>query len=165
MGAVDPLEYRRTVGRFATGVTVVTTAYGGAQHAMTVNSFTSVSLDPVLVLICVERAARFHPAVLASGTWGVSILAAGQEDLSRWFATRGRASDDERFAGVRHYHAPITGSVLFDDALAVLECRTVATTEAGDHTILLGEVVSFGSPAGDGSPLLYYQGRYRYLRR
>src|SRR3954452_11520966 len=90
---VDTLEYRRVVGRFATGVTIVTTVADGMHHAMTVNSFTSVSLDPVLVLFCAEKISRFHDAVLQAGTWGVSVLGVEHEGLSRWFATRGRPAD------------------------------------------------------------------------
>ncbi|GAC1325646.1 MAG: flavin reductase family protein [Mycobacteriales bacterium] len=158
-GSVDPVEYRRVVGRFATGITVVTTQVDGAHHAMTVNSFTSVSLEPVLVLISVEKIARFHPAVLAAGTWGVSVLAAGQEDVARWFATRGRASTEDQFDGIRHRHGALTGSVLLDDALATLECRTVSVTDAGDHSVVLGEVLGVDRPAG-GEPLLYFDSQY-----
>ncbi|MDQ6650860.1 MAG: flavin reductase family protein [Actinomycetota bacterium] len=158
-GSVDPLEYRRVVARFATGITVVTTQHEGAHHAMTVNSFTSVSLVPLLVLISVEKIARFHPAVLAAGVWGVSVLAAGQEDVARWFATRGRPSTEDQFDGIRHRHGPETGTLLLDDALATLECRTVSVTDAGDHTVVLGEVLSVRRPA-TGEPLLYFDSRY-----
>src|SRR4051812_2818629 len=87
---VDPEEFRRAVGRFATGITIVSTVADGADHAMTVNAFTSVSLDPVLVLFCVEKIARFHEVVISTGEWAVSVLGAGGREASQWFATRGR---------------------------------------------------------------------------
>jgi len=158
-GSVDPVEYRRVAGRFATGITVVTTRQDGAHHAMTVNSFTSVSLAPVLVLISVEKIARFHAAVLGAGVWGVSVLASGQEDVARWFATRGRPSTEDQFDGIRHRYGAATGTVLFDEALATLECRTVSVTDAGDHSVLVGEVLGVDLPAS-GEPLLYFDSRY-----
>ena len=159
---VDPLLHRRVVGRFATGVTVVSTRAGEVDHAMTVNSFTSVSLEPVLVLVCIDRTARFHAAVLASGTWGVSVLAAHQEAVSREFATRGR-DRSEQFASVPVHAGRATGVALVDGALATLECRTVSTLEAGDHTVLVGEVLALDVPDETAEPLLFLEGRYRVL--
>ncbi|MDH4016127.1 MAG: flavin reductase family protein, partial [Actinomycetota bacterium] len=86
-------RFRRATGRYATGIAVITTRADGLDHAMTANSFTSVSLDPLLALVCVERDSRFHSAVLAAGTWAVSFLPEGQEATARWFATRGRPLD------------------------------------------------------------------------
>jgi len=160
---LDVLDYRRVVGRFATGVTVITTSLDGEQHAMTCNSFTSVSLEPVLVLFCAEKIARFHDVVLQSGTWAVSVLAQGQEDVSRRFAVRGRPLEDQ-FTGLAFAAGPVTGAALLDGALASLECRTVSVTDAGDHTVFLGEVLGLGVPDPDGDPLLYYEGRYRAFR-
>jgi flavin reductase (DIM6/NTAB) family NADH-FMN oxidoreductase RutF len=157
---LDPHDYRRVVGRFATGVTVISTVRDGEHHAMTCNSFTSVSLEPVLVLFCAEKIARFHDAVLASGTWAVSVLGEGQEELSRHFAARGREVPWQ-FAGVPHGYGPHTGAAVLDGALAVLECRTVTTTEAGDHTVVIGEVLGLDVPEPHEDPLLYYEGRYR----
>jgi flavin reductase (DIM6/NTAB) family NADH-FMN oxidoreductase RutF len=136
----------------------------GEHHAMTCNSFTSVSLEPVLVLFCAEKIARFHDVVLSSGTWAVSVLAQGQEDVSRRFAVRGRPLEDQ-FVGLPHTHAPLTGAAVVDGALASLECRTVSTTDAGDHTVVIGEVLGLGVPDPEGDPLLYYEGRYRAFRR
>lgn len=158
--ALDPIAYRRVVGRFATGVTVVTTVVDGEHHAMTCNSFTSVSLDPVLVLFCAEKVARFHDAVLATGTWAVSVLGEGQEQLSRRFAVRGRPLEDQ-LAGVPHTIGTETGAAVLDGALAALECRTVSTVDAGDHTVLVGAVCGLAVPDPLGAPLLYYEGRYR----
>lgn len=157
---LDRLQYRRVVGRFATGVTVITARFGDEQHAMTCNSFTSVSLEPVLVLFCAEKVARFHEVVLATGEWAVSVLAQGQEDLSRRFAVRGRSLEDQ-FTGVAGTPGPLTGAAVIGGAVAALECRTVSTVDAGDHTVVVGEVLGLDVPAPAGEPLLYYEGRYR----
>ena len=137
-GLLNPKAYKKAVGRFATGVTVVTTHLDDDHFAITISSFTSVSLDPVQVLVCVEKTTRFHPAVLTAGQWAVSVLAVGQEDVSRWFATRGRSADPDQFAGFTHHAGALTGAVLFDEALTQLECRTVAAYDGGDHAIILG---------------------------
>jgi flavin reductase (DIM6/NTAB) family NADH-FMN oxidoreductase RutF len=160
---LDVLEYRRVVGRFATGVTVITAVLDDEHHAMTCNSFTSVSLDPVLVLFCAEKVARFHDVVLSAGQWAVSVLSAGQEDVSRQFALRGRPLEDQ-FVGLPHSYGPVTGAAVVDGALASLECRTVSTTDAGDHTVVIGEVLGLGVPDAQAGPLLYYEGRYRAFR-
>jgi flavin reductase (DIM6/NTAB) family NADH-FMN oxidoreductase RutF len=159
---VDPLRFRQVVGRFPTGVTVVTTHVGPRHHGMTANSFTSVSLDPVLVLVCVEHDARLHDLVLAAGEWAVSVLADDQEPVSRLFAERGRPSA-EAVRSVRHHYGQLTGAVLLDGALATFECRTVGVYGGGDHTILLGEVLDLDLLRPDGRPLLYYRGEYRGL--
>src|SRR5664279_2617000 len=154
-GWVNPKAYKKAVGRFATGVTVVTTHLDDDHFAITISSFTSVSLDPVQVLVCVEKTTRFHPAVLAAGRWAVSVLAVGQEDVSRWFATRGRSADPDQFAGFAHHAGALTGAVLFDEALTQLECRTVAAYDGGDHAIILGEVIGVDTSV-DGPPKRRY---------
>lgn len=156
---VDRDTYRRVVGRFVTGITVVTTRADGLDHAMTVNAFTSVSLDPLLVLFCAEKVARFHEAVLASGRWAVSVLAQDDEDASRWFATRGRPLADQ-LQEWPHVRGPHTQAAVFSGALAALECRTHAVHDGGDHSIVVGEVLDAWVPRADGSPLLYYEGKY-----
>jgi flavin reductase (DIM6/NTAB) family NADH-FMN oxidoreductase RutF len=156
---VDPEDYRRVAGCFATGITVVTTVLDGAAHAMTVNAFTSVSLDPVLVLFCPEKAARFHDVVTGAGIWAVSVLGEDSEDVSRWFATRGREIK-EQLNGWPSRSGPVTGAPILDGAIAALECRTYAVHDGGDHSIVVGEVLSVSRPNPDGSPLLYYAGSY-----
>ena len=156
-------DYRRVVGHFATGVTVVTTAHDGRHYAMTANSFTSVSLDPVLALVAVETRARFHDAVLASGAFAVNVLAADQEDVSRWFATRGRPHDESYLGTFSLREGAATGAVLLDGALATIECRTYATHPGGDHTLLVGEVVAMSAERPDAEPLVYFKGTYRRL--
>ena len=162
--ALDPLAYRRVVGRYATGVTVITTVLpGGERHAITCNSFTSVSLDPLLVLFCAEKIARFHEAVLETGTWAVSVLTTEHERASRHFAVRGRDLT-EQFAPVPVTPGPLTGAPVLHGALAALECRTVSTTDAGDHTVVLGEVLGASVPDAEAEPLLYYEGGYSAVR-
>lgn len=161
-GGVGPLHFRRVISRFATGVTVVTARQNGVHFAMTANSFTSVSLEPLLVLFCVEKVARFHDVVLAAGRWGVSVLGDGQEPASRWFATRGRPDADQLadFAWIRGRH---TGAALFAAAIATLECATYAVHDGGDHTIIVGEVLEAAARPGPATPLVFYESRYRAL--
>lgn len=156
---VDPLRYRRVVGRFSTGITVVTAAHDGIDYAMTVNSFTSVSLDPVQALFCCEKASRLHRAIVAGSDWAVSVLSVDQRDVAQWFATRGRPIEGQ-FRRVPHHRGSASGALLLSEAIATLECRTVAMHPAGDHTVVLGEVLEVGTPRPDGLPLLYYRGDY-----
>jgi flavin reductase (DIM6/NTAB) family NADH-FMN oxidoreductase RutF len=129
---------------------------------MTANSFTSVSLDPLLVLVAVERRARFHEAVLAAEVFCVNVLAADQEDASRWFATRGRPLD-QTLAEWPHAIGAETGAPVLRDVLAALECRTYAVHPGGDHTLVVGEVVAMHTPRPDADPLVFYKGVYRRL--
>lgn len=161
---VDPESYRRIVSRFATGVTVATTfTPSGATVSLTANAFTSVSLDPVLALLSVQRSAAFHAAVVASGVWGVSVLAEDHETLSRFHANKIRHELDDSFEGVPVFRGSLTGVTLVADALATLECRTTAAYPGGDHTLLLGSVESAGSPNPAAAPLVFYEGTYRSL--
>lgn len=158
---IDPAQFRHVLARYATGVVVVSTCVGGVDHAMTANSFTSVSLDPALVLVCVDRGSRFHEAVMATSSWAVSILAADSEPQAAWFAQRGRPLADQ-FAGVASRRGPTSGALLVAGALVHLECRTHAVFPGGDHDILVGRVESM-SPADEREPLLYYRHRFRRL--
>lgn len=139
--------FRRATSRYATGIAIVTTVADGVDHAMTANSFTSVSLDPLLALVCVERDTRFHAAVLAGGTWAVSFLLAGGEATARWFATRGRplAGQFDRVPTRRGAN----GCLLLASALAGLELATDRVIPAGDHDIVLGVVTTIHEPAGE----------------
>lgn len=157
----DAAEFRRVAGRFATGITVVTTVADGVDHAMTMNAFTSVSLEPTLVLFCVEKIARFHDIVLAQDTWAVSILGENSEAASSWFATRGRLLENQ-LHGWKTHRGPKTGAPIFNEAIGALECRTHAMHDAGDHTIVVGEVLDATTPS-EGRPLVYYAGGYRTL--
>jgi flavin reductase (DIM6/NTAB) family NADH-FMN oxidoreductase RutF len=155
---VDSRRFRDAVGRFPTGVAVVTARQGKVHHGMTANSFTSVSLDPVLTLVCIDKTARLHEMVLASGEWGVSVLGEQHEWLSRRFARR---TAEDRFDDIAHRLGAETGVVLLDEALATFECRTVAVHDGGDHTVLIGEVCTVDLRNPDASPLIYHRGRYR----
>jgi flavin reductase (DIM6/NTAB) family NADH-FMN oxidoreductase RutF len=158
----DPAVFRRAVGRFATGITVLTAVENGVDHAMTVSAFTSVSLEPLLVLVCVETEARFHEAVSRVGLWSVSVLDASARPVADWLATRGRPLHDQ-LDRVPHHRSALTGAALLDQASAWLECRTYAMHPGGDHSILVGEVlgVRLGSP--DTGSLVYHRSTYRHL--
>jgi flavin reductase (DIM6/NTAB) family NADH-FMN oxidoreductase RutF len=156
---LNPRDYRHAVGRFATGVTVVGASWEGVRYGMTVNSFTSVSLDPLLVLFCCERDASLHDPLLSSGSWGVSVLAADQQEDAAWFATRGGPGVDQ-FTDRSTRRGPVTGSPLLREGLAWMECRTWATYDGGDHTIVVGEVVHLAL-GEDAPPLLYFRSAYR----
>ena len=158
----DVGDYRRAMSRFATGVSVVTTLVGEHHHAMTANALCSVSLEPLLMLVSVERDARFHDAVVDSGVWGVSVLPAEARSTADWFATKGRPLHGQ-LDRVPHERGPVTGVAWLDGALSHFECRTTAVHPAGDHSIVLGEVVSVHAPDHLGKALLYYRGRYEDL--
>lgn len=161
---ISPEEYRRIVSRFATGVTIATT-FDATGHTVTLtaNAFTSVSLDPVLALLSIQRSAAFHAAVMSSGVWGVSVLSEAHEALSRFHASKGRHELDDSFQGVPTFSGPVTGVTLVADAVATLECRTTAAYPGGDHTLLLGTVESAGSQNPTAAPLVFYEGTYRSL--
>ncbi len=160
--AVDTAAFRRAAGQFPTGIVVVSTSLNGTGHAMTVSAFTSVSLEPLLVLFCAEKIARFHDAVLAAGFWAVSVMDEESEKAARWLATRGRPLQGQ-LDSVAHHPGPKTGAPILDGALSAMECRTRAVHDGGDHSIVVGEVLGVTEPAGEGGPLLYHAGRYRRL--
>lgn len=160
---IDVFAFRKAVGHFATGVTVVTTVVEGVDHAMTASAFTSVSLEPPLVLVCVDKEARFRDAVLESGHWAVSILAGDGRRAAEWLATRGRplVGQLDRYP---HRRGTATGSAVLELSLAWLECATSAVYDGGDHDIVVGRVLTLGLGGIEAAPLLYYRGRYRELR-
>ena len=151
--------FRRAMSRFATGVTVLTTRTRDIDHAMTANALTSVSLEPLLLLVCVEREARFYDAVVDAGVWGISVLTGRDRPGADWLATRGRPLHGQ-LDRIPHHRGPQTGVALLDGALSTIECRTIAVHPAGDHSIVVGEVVSVTTAAHPGEALLYYRGRY-----
>ena len=161
---LDPSSdvYRIAVGRLVTGVTVVTSRLGDLDHAMTANAVASVSLEPLLLLVCVEREARFHDAITGSGVWGVSILPAGGRSTADWLATRGRPLHGQ-LDRIPVHRGPATGVALLDDSLATLECETTDAHVAGDHTIVVGRVRSVEIDDQAGDALVYYRGRYETL--
>lgn len=159
----DPVEFRRVLARYATGVVVVSVNAGGVDHAMTANSFTSVSLEPPLVLLCVDRRARFHDAVLSQPQWAVSILGGRSRDAASWFATRGRPLRGQ-FTGYPTTRGEASGALMLDDAMGRMECRTEAVHPGGDHVILVGRVVTLELREDErsvGAPLIYYRHGFR----
>jgi flavin reductase (DIM6/NTAB) family NADH-FMN oxidoreductase RutF len=147
-------QFRRATARYATGIAVVTTLADGVDHAMTANSFTSVSLDPLLALVCVERDSRFHAAVIGVDAWAVSFLPEGHEATARWFATRGRPLEGQ-FDRVPTTRAA-NGCLLLTDGLAALELRTEQIVTAGDHDILIGAVTEVHDTVEGARPLVYF---------
>jgi flavin reductase (DIM6/NTAB) family NADH-FMN oxidoreductase RutF len=157
----DPKVLRRMLGTFATGITVVTV--GGANpHGMTANSFASVSLDPPLVLVCIDHEALMHEKMIAVGSFGVSVLAADQEDVARHFANKWRPRGKAEFDPVDWRSGEITGAPLIDGTLAQFECGVWRTYDGGDHTIVLGRLLSL-LRSTDQEALLFFQGRFRQL--
>ncbi len=144
---------RAVMACFPTGVTVVTTLDGaGAPIGLTVNAFTSVSLEPPLVLVCIGRSAGSHDRLVASGTFAVSVLSAAQADIARRFA---RQPSEGRFDGVEWWTAP-SGNPVLGGATAWLDCTIEELMEAGDHTIILGRALSCGS--SDRPALMFHRG-------
>ncbi len=157
---IDPDAFRSVLGRFASGITVITTIdANGRDLGMTVSAFCSVSLHPPLVQACVDRAASMFHALVRAEHFGVNVLSSEQEAMSRRFAA---VESENRFAGLGYSRAD-NGVVLLEDALAHLECRVVSRYDAGDHMIFIGEVERASASAG--SPLLYYRGGYAQLER
>ncbi|MFD0692204.1 flavin reductase family protein [Actinomadura fibrosa] len=156
--APDAWTLRRTFGEFATGVAVVTV--GGADpHGMTANSFTSVSLDPPLALVCVGHEAVMHGR-LAAGSFGISVLAAAQEPVARHFADRSRTLGAAQFDGVDCEPGPVTGVPLIRGALARFELRACDVHEGGDHSIFVGRVLSLDRPAARQEALVFHRGGF-----
>jgi flavin reductase (DIM6/NTAB) family NADH-FMN oxidoreductase RutF len=151
---VDPATFRAALGRFASGITIITARDAeGRDVGMTLSAFSSLSLDPPLILVCVDHAASMAPVLATATVFAVNILSEDQEPLSRRFAKR----EIDRFDGVDFARGQ-TGVALLSGTLAHLECRAATRHVAGDHTILIGEVLS--TDVHEGNPLLYYRGGY-----
>jgi flavin reductase (DIM6/NTAB) family NADH-FMN oxidoreductase RutF len=154
----DTVRLRSVLGQFATGVTVVA-AGSETPCGMTANSFTSVSIDPPLILICVTRSSELHKAVLREGCFAVSVLAAHQEGLARYFANHARPRGAAEFAEVRWSPGPGTGAPVLDDSLAWFDCAVTTSHDGGDHEIFLGSVLASGAePERDA--LLFFRGGF-----
>jgi 3-hydroxy-9,10-secoandrosta-1,3,5(10)-triene-9,17-dione monooxygenase reductase component len=150
----DPELFREVFGRFATGVAVVTSAAAAASGGMTANAVCSLSLDPLLALVCFENNARTLGIVREAGRFGVNVLSADQEEVAEVFASK--VPESEKLDGVAHRY--VEGVPIIDGALSWLVCSLQDLIAGGDHTIAIGEVVAMG--LGDGDPLLWYAGRY-----
>ncbi len=154
MTTIDRLAYRRAIGTFATGVTVITVATPDGVHGMTANSLTSVSLDPLLLLVCIDRRAQMAQHIQQAGRFAVNVLSSDQEWISRHFA--GRPGERAVPFGL------LDGLPVIGDALAQMACTITQVLDGGDHSIVMGEIVALAH-GPDLPPLLYFGGRYREL--
>ncbi len=152
--APDDSTYRTVLGHFATGVVLVTAVDGGEPVGMACNSFTSVSLEPPLVLFCAAKSSSTWPRIQASGKWAANFLDDDGEEICRLFAQKGA----DRFAHIS-YVPGRTGSPIVEDALAFVDCETAEEHDAGDHVIVVGRVIELGYKP-EGKPLLFYRGGY-----
>jgi flavin reductase (DIM6/NTAB) family NADH-FMN oxidoreductase RutF len=154
---IDPQELRRVMGHFATGVTVITTKNkDGVPNGLTANAFLSLSLNPPLVLISVDKAAQCYTCFERETGFTVNFLGEGQEELSRRFATKGI----DKFAGLQ-WHEGINGAAVLDGVLGYVECKIRQCLDGGDHTIVIGEILN--AHASGERPLLFFKGKYQRL--
>jgi flavin reductase (DIM6/NTAB) family NADH-FMN oxidoreductase RutF len=164
-------EFRAAMSRLAAGVVLVTAfeppldAEGpkGEDVGMTATAFLSVSLDPPLVLVSLRTGSRMDDLLDEQPLWAVSVLSESQRHIAGRFAMKGRISDRLLFEDIPNVRGKATGAVLVGGALATLECRTEQRVEAGDHTLVIGRVLTADVPSADGGPLMYFRGRYRQL--
>ncbi len=158
--SVNEEEFRSALGRFAVGVTVITTrSADGEDHGMTVSAFCSLSLQPPLILVCIDKAASIYDIITTAPNFVVNVLSMSQEPVARRFSV----VDIDRFEGVGFSRG--RGEIpVIDDAVTILECRRTGSYDGGDHTIILGEVEEARWNDG-GRPLLYYRGGYAHLER
>ncbi len=154
---VDPKELRRVMGHFATGVTVITTRdIHGVPYGLTANAFMSLSLDPPLALIGIDKTAQCYRCFDASKVFAVNFLSEEQEEISRRFATKGI----DKFAGLE-WSEESSGAAILPGVIGYVECRVEKIYDGGDHAIIVGEIVN--AHAGGGRPLLFFQGKYERL--
>ncbi len=155
--SLDPKVFRTAMGQFATGITVVTAFDGDEVHGMTANSFTSVSLDPPLLLVCVDRRNRTHSLLPTVGRFAVNILSEDQEEVSRYFAGDRDLAIPYELVDRERAKSPV-----FADVLAWIDCKLWQTYDGGDHSIFVGEVEQL--QVTGGRPLLFFQGGYNRLQ-
>ena len=159
--SIDAAAYRQISGGFATGVTAVTTAVDGWLHGITANSFTSVSLDPLLLLVCIDKEAYAHEQLEKAGRFGVNILAEAQQEISNQFASKSPPEQGSLRGAA--YHLGPNGMPILEGCLAYLECELTDHCAGGDHTIFIGKVLD-GALTQETTPLLFYQGSYQRLQ-
>jgi flavin reductase len=156
---LNPAEFRKAMGCFATGVTIITLDLEGEVHGMTANAFASVSLDPLLVLVCVDHNTKTHAHLHAKKRFGINVLGEHHRAISEYYARpertheRAEAEAGARFDRTKH------GTPMLNGSLAYLECRLHSSQPAGDHTIFIAEVEDV--VVRDGDPLLFFKGKYR----
>jgi flavin reductase (DIM6/NTAB) family NADH-FMN oxidoreductase RutF len=151
----DSKLQRNIMGRFATGVTVVTTAGTGGMGGLTANAVCSLSLEPALVLVAVDKRAASYAEIKANGCYAINILSLAHEEISKRFSTHG----PKDFSGFK-WKTAITGAPILEEALGYVDCRLSEILPGGDHDIFIGEIVA-GEARDDGQPLLYFSGKYR----
>jgi flavin reductase (DIM6/NTAB) family NADH-FMN oxidoreductase RutF len=156
--AVSDAEFKQALSSWATGVTIVTTRHQGKVYGLTVSSFSTLSIDPQLVLVCIQNSNHLEHMARASQVIGISVLSLGQEDISSHFAISGRDPVDSYDGTV----TAITGSPLFEDSITQIDCELRQVIDGGDHAILLAEPV-FTHYDGERRPLMYYGRGYRSL--
>lgn len=154
---IDTRLFRDVMGRFATGITVVTVQESGIPHGMTVNSFTSVSLNPLLVLICLDKGAKTTEMLHRTGLFTANILSAEQLYIARRFSENG--NENERFTGI-DYHWSDAGTPVLQKTLANLTCSVKDAIDGGDHIIYIAEVLDLEYNEDNKKPLVYYRGNY-----
>jgi flavin reductase (DIM6/NTAB) family NADH-FMN oxidoreductase RutF len=156
---LDSAQFRKAMGAFATGVTIITVDLEGEVHGMTANAFASVSLDPMLVLVCVDHSTRTHAHLHTKKRFGVNVLCEDQRGISEYYARPERSHEDAESEAGAHFDRTSHGTPVLHGALAYLECRLHSAQNAGDHTIFIAEVEEV--VVNDGDPLLFFRGKYR----
>jgi len=156
--SLNPSEFRQAMGRFATGVTIITLDLDGEVHGMTANAFASVSLDPLLVLVCVDLNTRTHAHLHAKKRFGINVLGEDQRAISEYYARAERTQERAEVEAGARFERTQHGTPMLQGSLAYLECRLHSAQEAGDHTIFIAEVQDV--VVREGEPLLFYRGKY-----
>jgi flavin reductase (DIM6/NTAB) family NADH-FMN oxidoreductase RutF len=157
--SLDSADFRRAMGRFATGVTIVTVDLDGEVHGMTANAFASVSLDPMLVLVCVDHTTRTHAHLHAKKRFGINVLGEDQRAISEYYARPERSHEHAEVEAGAQFERTTHGTPMLQGTLAYLECRLHSAEVAGDHTIFIAEVEDV--VVREGEPLLFFRGKYR----
>jgi flavin reductase (DIM6/NTAB) family NADH-FMN oxidoreductase RutF len=156
---LTPADFRKAMGAFATGVTIITVDLEGTVHGMTANAFASVSLDPMLVLVCVDHSTRTHAHLHAKKRFGINVLAEEQRAISEYYARPERTHENAETEAAARFDRTRHGTPMLHGSLAYLECRLHSAQEAGDHTIFIAEVEDV--IVREGNPLLFFRGKYR----
>ena len=157
--SLNSAEFRKAMGCFATGVTIITVDLDGEVHGMTANAFASVSLDPMLVLVCVDHTTRTHAHLHAKKRFGINVLCEDHRGISEYYARPERDHDNAEVEAGARFDRTAHGTPVLQGALAYLECRLHSAQVAGDHTIFIAEVEDV--VVRDGKPLLFFRGKYR----
>jgi flavin reductase len=156
---LNPAQFRDAMGCFATGVTIITLDLDGEIHGMTANAFASVSLDPLLVLVCVDHRAATHAHLHNKKRFGINVLCEDQRKISEYYARPERTHDQAEAESGARFDRTVHGTPMLHGAVAYMECRLESAQDAGDHTIFIAEVED--AVVREGQPLLFFRGKYR----